>query len=322
MQTQTVIEIIASRMVAKHAGQPFDDIAVLGLAVEGGGMRGIISAGMILALKDLGMLDIFDHYVGVSAGSLNLSYILAGQSGLLTSMYFEDMQDKKNLSLLPTHRGDRTILDIRRMHQQALELKPLNTYALEKDYLQSLHLTVSNLTETCGKILTIQEAGSDYFTLLFAGSTIPFIAGDAWNINGNEYLDGGIFYIDPTQAAQELGCTHTMTLYTQPQNVGLKPYGRVTEMIIKRLDEDKQHISSTRYLENLKACCDTFNGLPYGEAILDGMQLYRLALRADVGVGQITVDRDKLLNGLTAGYQSVLDLFYASAKATVLPSIR
>ena len=57
-------------MVAKHQEEQFNDDVNLCLAVEGGAMRGIISSGMLLALHDLDMINIFDQYVGVSAGSL------------------------------------------------------------------------------------------------------------------------------------------------------------------------------------------------------------------------------------------------------------
>lgn len=43
----------------------------LGLVVEGGGMRGIISGAMLMALQDLGLTGVFDAAYGSSAGAIN-----------------------------------------------------------------------------------------------------------------------------------------------------------------------------------------------------------------------------------------------------------
>lgn len=51
----------------------------VGLAIEGGGMRGCVSAGMIAAVSTLGLMDTFDAVYGSSAGSLVGAYAIAGQ---------------------------------------------------------------------------------------------------------------------------------------------------------------------------------------------------------------------------------------------------
>ena len=42
----------------------------VGLAIEGGGMRGCVSAGMVAAVYNLGLMPAFDAVYGSSAGSL------------------------------------------------------------------------------------------------------------------------------------------------------------------------------------------------------------------------------------------------------------
>lgn len=55
----------------------------VGLAIEGGGMRGCVSAGMIAAVSTLGLMDTFDAVYGSSAGSLVGAYAIAGQVGCI-----------------------------------------------------------------------------------------------------------------------------------------------------------------------------------------------------------------------------------------------
>ena len=52
----------------------------LGLVVEGGGMRGVISGGALIALERLGLTSAFDEVYGESAGAINACYFLAGEA--------------------------------------------------------------------------------------------------------------------------------------------------------------------------------------------------------------------------------------------------
>ena len=61
-----------------RAGERQDGIKIA-LAIEGGGMRGCVAAGMAAALSELGLLESFDAVYGASAGSLIGAYLLSGQ---------------------------------------------------------------------------------------------------------------------------------------------------------------------------------------------------------------------------------------------------
>jgi len=52
----------------------------LGLVVQGGGMRGVVSAGALTVLHFLGLRRVFDATYGSSAGAMNLTYFLAVRS--------------------------------------------------------------------------------------------------------------------------------------------------------------------------------------------------------------------------------------------------
>jgi predicted acylesterase/phospholipase RssA len=52
----------------------------IALAIEGGAMRGVVSAGMLAGLEYLTRLPIFDAVYGTSAGAINGAYFLAGQA--------------------------------------------------------------------------------------------------------------------------------------------------------------------------------------------------------------------------------------------------
>src|SRR5215475_3378132 len=61
-----VLELIRSRLEGES------DDYVLSLTLEGGGMRGVVSGAMLIALRDLGITRVFDAMYGTSSGSINL----------------------------------------------------------------------------------------------------------------------------------------------------------------------------------------------------------------------------------------------------------
>ena len=64
-----VLELVLARgREGSRPGQRSDG-AKLGLAIEGGGMRGVVTAGMVKALEQHGLLEAFDVVFGSSAGA-------------------------------------------------------------------------------------------------------------------------------------------------------------------------------------------------------------------------------------------------------------
>lgn len=59
----------------------------LGLVVQGGGMRGVVSAGALTVLHFLGLRRVFDATYGSSAGAMNLTYFLAVRSILCVHLH-------------------------------------------------------------------------------------------------------------------------------------------------------------------------------------------------------------------------------------------
>src|SRR5262249_14306257 len=86
-----VLDLIWERARSKSKPGARSDGARLALAIEGGAMRGVVSAGMTAALEQLGLLDVFDAVYGSSAGSINGAYFIAGRAALCTSSYYEEM---------------------------------------------------------------------------------------------------------------------------------------------------------------------------------------------------------------------------------------
>mmetsp|Transcript_14455 Transcript_14455/g.34609 ORF Transcript_14455/g.34609 Transcript_14455/m.34609 type:complete len:906 (+) Transcript_14455:77-2794(+) len=72
-----------------------EDVAHLALAIEGGGMRGAVSAGMAAAIASLGLSDAFDSVYGSSAGCIVGAYMISRQ--MAVSVYTEVLPAAGNM---------------------------------------------------------------------------------------------------------------------------------------------------------------------------------------------------------------------------------
>jgi hypothetical protein len=75
----STLRLLRQRLAESSKPGSRKDAFKLGLVVEGGGMRGCVSAGGLQALSDLGIRDVFDAVYGSSAGAINSTYFLSGQ---------------------------------------------------------------------------------------------------------------------------------------------------------------------------------------------------------------------------------------------------
>lgn len=74
-----VLRLIKERFETYSTPGNRKDNATLAIAMEGGGMRGCVSAGMAAAIASLGLSDVFDTVYGSSAGSAVGAYLISRQ---------------------------------------------------------------------------------------------------------------------------------------------------------------------------------------------------------------------------------------------------
>jgi len=74
-----VLELIKNRVQTNSKPGNRADSSTLALSIEGGGMRGAVTAGMASAIATLGLCDAFDSIYGSSAGSVVGAYMISRQ---------------------------------------------------------------------------------------------------------------------------------------------------------------------------------------------------------------------------------------------------
>ncbi|GAA1685403.1 hypothetical protein GCM10009830_36110 [Glycomyces endophyticus] len=209
-----VLELLRARAGTAPGARP--DGCKLGLAVEGGGMRGVTSAAMLVALDDLGLRGAFDAVYATSSGAINAAYFLAGgDCWYPLTIYFDDLATNRFVDLRQMFTG-RPVLNLDYAFGEVLEtVKPLDFERVLKSPVE-LHVVISEVDSLAAIGPHEFESREDLKSALRASCWMPVAVPGAGVFRGERVLDGGVLTAHPHLAAIEDGCTHVLSLSTKP----------------------------------------------------------------------------------------------------------
>ena len=206
---------ILRRRAARHSRPPHGDGASVALVVEGGAMRGVVSAGMVSALEALGLVDAFDAVYGSSAGAINAAYFLAGQAAFGTRIYFEDINNRRFIDMRRPLLG-RPIVNLSFLIDEvATRRKPLDVARVLASP-SPLSVMATDLATCAGVALRDFRDAAGLLNAMRAGATMPVMAGPPVIYNGGRYLDASLTEPIPVPTAEAEGHTHILVLLTRP----------------------------------------------------------------------------------------------------------
>jgi predicted patatin/cPLA2 family phospholipase len=209
-----VIDILLARR-ERGSRAPHGDGARVALAIEGGAMRGVISAGMVSALEHLGLTHAFDAVFGSSAGAINGAYFLAGQAALGTGIYSEDINNRHFIDLVRPL-GGRPIVDLGfLMTEVARKRKPLDVDGVLASTCPLIVMATDVVSASRASFRRFANAEA-LFLALRAGATMPVVAGPPVSVDGRAYLDASLTEPIPVPMAESDGFTHVLALLTRP----------------------------------------------------------------------------------------------------------
>ena len=175
----------------------------IGLAIEGGGMRGCVSAGMAAALHHSGLINCFDTVLGSSAGALVGAMLMSGASASQTLEVFEYLSSGGKDFLVPARalsliahnqlpgrsaalssaEAIQPIMDLDYLFQSVLQGSvPFDWQAFRaRDAVQPLAVVASSLTAQRSRSLTSRKRNfhdlHSLFRCLRASCFLPGVAG-------------------------------------------------------------------------------------------------------------------------------------------------
>jgi predicted patatin/cPLA2 family phospholipase len=227
-----VVRVLRARTEAGSQPGARADGHRVALVLEGGGMRGVVSAGMVAALERLGMRDAFDLIVGSSAGAINGMALLSGVARRAADAYCGPLASRSFVNPLRVLRG-KPVLDV----NDVLAIVTAEDVAGHERVTSgdiALHCIATDVTSATGVDLHGMRTQEDVWTAILASSRMPWAGGPPVEIGGRRYLDGGLVAPVPVDDAIAAGATHVLALQTRPFGVPRKSASRIGDRLIER----------------------------------------------------------------------------------------
>lgn len=183
----------------------------VGLVLEGDGMRGLFTAGVLDCLLDHNIQ--FDYIIGVSAGACHALSYITKQRG---------RNRRVNLDYLkrPDYLGLRCLVRERALFGYKLifetipnELDPLDYVAMSNN-IKTLIAVATDCRTGKAKYFPV-TGGQENMPIFRASSSIPLVAPMVY-IKGKPYLDGGVADSIPLQKSIDDGNTKNLVVLTRP----------------------------------------------------------------------------------------------------------
>lgn len=193
-----------------------------GLILEGGGMKGVYTAGVLdyFLEKDL----MFSTCYGVSAGACCMASYIAKQKKRAYRVMTEYLDDKRYMglySLLTT--GDLFNATT------SYKLIPDYLYPLDEEtynsYEGKAYAVVTNLVTGRPEYMRIKDARKE-ITAIQASASLPLVSRNVM-INDTPYLDGGISDSIPIKRSVRDGNKKNVVILTKDKDFVRKPTGNV-----------------------------------------------------------------------------------------------
>ena len=182
-----------------------------GLVLEGGGLRGVFTCGVLDCFMDHGIR--FPFAVGVSAGACNgLSY-MSGQRGRAKSSNI-DLMDKHHYIGLKYLLTQRNIMDFKLLFEDFPErIIPYDYDAYFSNPARFVMVTTNCLT---GRAEYFEEKSSSkrVMDIVRASSSLPFVSPITY-VDGVPMLDGGIADSIPVRYALSQGYERLVVILTR-----------------------------------------------------------------------------------------------------------
>lgn len=269
-----------------------------GLILEGGGMRGAYTAGVLDFFLDKKLE--FDNVYGVSAGAVNACSYLSKQRGRAFRVDVDYLEEKEYAGiscLLKT--GDFFGVDFC-YNKIPYELDPYDTDTFNS-YKGSFYSVVTNCETGKAEYMKIEDMDRDLIKIR-ASASLPLLSRFV-EIDGTKYLDGGASDSIPIYQARKSGCKKNVIVLTRDKSYRksknnmmplIKVKYRKYPGLIKCMET--RHImynKTLKYIEKLEA---------EGKVVV-------IRPTREVKIGRLEKDKEKLTNLYHLGYKDAKEKY-------------
>lgn len=269
-----------------------------GLVLEGGGLKGVYTAGVLDFFLDKGIE--FSSCYGVSAGACNLCSFLSKQRGRAYHVSVDYLDDKNYCSaysLLKT--GDLFGAEMC-YHKIPDELYPYD-YDTYNQYQGVFYSVVTNIETGQPEYIPIKDMKED-IEAVRASASLPLVSRNV-SYQGKLYLDGGISDAIPLRKSVEDGNNKHVVVMTKEVGYRRKP-SSMTSLIKLR------YRKYPRIYELMKNRHIAYNEtLDFIEEQVKAGSTFLIQPKIKSDVGRIEKDRNKLKALYEEGYKEAAECY-------------
>lgn len=312
---QAAIEAIRNRRASATSGVGAADGRKLGLIIEGGGLRGVSSAGGVVALAQFGYCDVFDEVYATSSGVMNASYFISNQPVLGIRVYFEHCTRREFINPLRFWK----VLNVDYIFDEVVS----RDKRLDVDRVlgSRSHLFVAVIDKDNGEAFMVdtRTTRTPLLQVLKAATAIPVLYNRTIDIDGRPCMDGGLGIPFPLQQALDRGCTDVLVLTTRPATyVRPRPGWLGCLMFDWTCAQGRAGLNRTfaaRHLRSREA-----RDLAFGRIkVQPGVNIATICTDATDMVGRLSTDR-KRLHAAAEGYgRKTLEIFGIDGQGWSIP---
>jgi predicted patatin/cPLA2 family phospholipase len=271
----------------------------MGLILEGGGLRGNYTAGVLDAFLDARI--VFPYVIGVSAGAgMGCSYV-SGQRG-------------RNLEILRRFHGDPRYLSFRNFittgsifgmdfvfHEIPNRLIPFDWEHFAASPIRFTAVCTDCGTGNAAYFEKKPETGAEnFYTILEASSSMPYVA-PMVTYNGKKYLDGAVTDAIPLEKAVSEGFARNVVVLTNPAGYRKKQEPHPPDGLF--------YFGRKRLAEALKARVGRYNeSLLRVEAEEQAGTVIIIRPSKDLNVSRVEKNREKLERLYELGYENAREM--------------
>ena len=262
-----------------------------GLVLEGGGMRGIFTNGVLDYFMDKGIS--FPYIIGVSAGACNALSYLSNQRGR-AKFINTDLLEERNYIGFKYLFTKRNIMDFDLLfHELPERIYPYDYEALAKNPTRLEIVTTSCRT---GKACYFEEKNDPkrVIDLVKASSSLPFVCPIS-HVDGEPMLDGGIASSIPLERAISQGYYNNVVVLTRNRGYRKPTKGtKVPFMFYRKYPMVKEAIKHRNMIYNRE--------IELVEKLEDQGMITVIRPEKPIEVGRMERDTGKLLALYEEGY--------------------
>lgn len=225
-----VLQLIKERVRSGSTPGRRDDPYRIALSVEGGGMRGTVSAGMALALHERGLVSAFDAVYGSSAGAITGAWLLSSTPEGLRG--WADPEYARTLIRWSALLRGRPVVDVRTLIEVIYQTEfPMDFDSVLASEVEYHPLGTDAETGESTDLRPLIAAPVELRLALRASASLPFLAGPPVALGGRRFYDAGVAESIPFRTPLAQDATHILLLRSrrpftaEPANGSTAPTG-------------------------------------------------------------------------------------------------